>query len=113
MACGWAAVRVDEKIPQIYPVLQVWKKGIPKRVVYEDDFSPKGDVFAGKTRHEEDPPLAAVPYVGAPRQVVGLSRVVGPQDVGPNRGTSPGGGAGGPLGFVRRKEGCRGKNRPD
>ena len=40
----------------MYPAFQVWKKGIPKVVVYEDDFSPKGDVFSGKARHEEDPP---------------------------------------------------------
>ena len=87
----------------MYPAFQVWKKGIPKVVVYEDDFSPKGDVFSGKARHEEDPPLPAVPYGGAPWQMVGLSRVVGTQDVGPNWGSGPGGGVVRPSGFFRRE----------
>ena len=39
----------------MYPAFQVWKKSIPKVVVCEDDFLPKGDVFSGKARREEDP----------------------------------------------------------
>ena len=70
-------------------------------------------MFSGKTRHEEDPPLAAVPYGGAPRQVVGLSRVVGTQYIDPNWGSGPGGGVVRPSDFFRRKEWCRGEDRAD
>ena len=48
----------------MYPAFQVWKKRILKVVVCEDDFLPKGDVFSGKARREEDPPPPRCPVRG-------------------------------------------------
>ena len=62
----------------------------------------KATCFRGRPGAKRTPPLPAAPYGGAPRQMVGLSRVVRTQDVGPHWGSGPGGGVVRPSGFFRR-----------